>query len=339
MSRKTNYNKIVDEESWNEVNEDNKKLLNKWMTYLKVSDKSPKTIYQYSNDVKIFFVFCLNELDNKFFIDLTKGDIIEFQGYLVGDLELSPNRVRRLRSSLSSMSKYIENIMDEKYPTFKNLIPKIEPPKPGTVREKTILSDLEVSKCLDKLVEDKMYQEACVFALACYGGSRIAELVQYKMNYFLPENIREFGEGNSFYITPEKIRCKGSGRKGEMLNKFTLTDKFQPYFDMWNKERKNLGIDCEHIFVKQNYSTGEWEQLDESSLTKWTTIYTNIVGKSIYFHCLRHYFVTFLSRNGIPHEIIQTIMGWKDISMVSVYVDTTIEEKLENFFNDNQIKF
>ncbi|MFP4457786.1 MAG: tyrosine-type recombinase/integrase [Clostridia bacterium] len=339
MTRKTNYNKIVDKELWGQVNEDNKKLLSKWLTYLKVSDKSPQTIYQYKNDMKIFFVFCLDNLDNKFFVELTKGDIIEFQGYLVGELELSSSRVRRLRSTLSSMSNYIESILDEKYPDFRNLISKIEAPKASAVREKTILRDDQVERCLEELIEKGLYQEACAFALASYSGSRLSEIVQFKINYFEDKNIKDFGSDAKFYITPEKIRCKGSGKKGTMLNRFILVDKFKPYFDLWIEERKNQDIDSEWLFVNYDSNNDQWEQLSSDSLSRYTPIYTKIIGEPIYFHCLRHYFVTLLSRNGIPHEIIQNIMGWKDIAMVGVYVDTTLEEKLENFFNDNEINF
>ena len=49
---------------------------------------------------------------NKDFVDIKKRDIMNFQNYLIKQ-GLSPARIRVLRSSISSLSNFIENILDE----------------------------------------------------------------------------------------------------------------------------------------------------------------------------------------------------------------------------------
>nr|HPI98396.1 hypothetical protein [Synergistales bacterium] len=66
-------------------------------------------------------------------------DIIKYQNHLLNDLKLSSNRIRRMKSTLSSLSNYIVNILDDDYPEFKNIILKIEAPQKNLVREKTII--------------------------------------------------------------------------------------------------------------------------------------------------------------------------------------------------------
>lgn len=48
----------------------------------------------------------------------------------------SPARVRRVKAALSSLSNYIENILDDEYEDFRPIIRKIENPQNTPVREK-----------------------------------------------------------------------------------------------------------------------------------------------------------------------------------------------------------
>ena len=54
---------------------------------------------------------------NKYFPEISKRDIISYQNWLLRNNENSPARVRRLKSTLSSLSNYIEAILDDELPT------------------------------------------------------------------------------------------------------------------------------------------------------------------------------------------------------------------------------
>lgn len=115
-------------------------------------------------------------------------------------------RIRRVKSAISSMSNYIENILqdeDEDFENFRSIIGKIESPKNEAVREKTIIPDDDVDKFLDKLVSEERYQQACAFALAAMSGARKSELLRFKVEYFDENNIVYGG----LYKTP-KIKTK-----------------------------------------------------------------------------------------------------------------------------------
>ena len=114
-----------------------------------------------------------------------------FQNYLIKQ-GLSPARIRVLRSSISSLSNFIENILDEeeKYENFRNIVNKIPAPTLQAVREKTVISDEEVEILLDTLVKKNKIQLACFVAMAAYSGARKSELVQYKTTFFKDENVR-----------------------------------------------------------------------------------------------------------------------------------------------------
>lgn len=310
MARTTVYNPIVTEEKYKLVNEDNKDLLEEFKEYLQSVDRSPSTIFNYDSDIKICFIWSLDNAKNKFFVDFTKRDFMKYQNYLLNTLKLSSNRIRRMRSSLSSMANFIENILDEDYPNFRNIVNKIEAPVKEPVREKTILKDEQVQTVLDGLVKEGRYQQACALALAWSSGARKSELLRFKVSYFKDEYI-QFG---SLYKTPEKMKTKGRGSKGKMLERYCLVNKIKPYFELWLKEREKLGITIEEfdeLFVVKR--GGKWQPMKVSTLSNWAENFSKRFNVDFYFHCLRHNFTTGLSQAGVPANVIKDIVGWASV--------------------------
>lgn len=332
MARSTVYNSIVTDELWEKVNKENKSLLNEFLDYLRASDKAELTIINYESDLKIIFTWCLLENDNKFFVKFTKRDIIKCQNYLLNEMNLGSARVRRMKSTMSSLANYIENVLDDDYPDFRNIINKIPHPAKNEVREKTILTDEQQDRLLNYLVEHKEYQKACAVALAIASGARKSELLRFKVSYFTSQNII-YG---SLYKTPEKIKTKGRGKSGKLLQKYVLVNVFQKYFDLWMREREELGIVHDSLFVSKENDA--YTTLNVSSLNSWAKQFSNILGVSWYWHSNRHYFTTSLCKANIPAEVIKDVVGWSSIDLVSVYNDSDVDDELGKFFDANGIK-
>lgn len=329
MARKTQMNRITDNESLSQVNPDNMRLLEDFMDYLKSTQKSATTISVYRNDIEIAWVWCLKRNRNKFFVDWTKRDVMSFQNYLVNENMNSPARVRRIKATLSSLSNFIENVLDDEYKDFRNIIHKIESPVSQPVREKTVLSDEQLQSLLNTLTEAGEYEKACMLALAMDSGRRKAELLLFKCSYFDKENI-VFG---SLFKTPERIKTKGRGN-GKFIYCFTLAKHFTPYFDMWMEERKRLGIDSEWLFPS---TTNPKEHIQASTMNSWARVFTNMLGQDFYWHCIRHFYVSSLARAGLPDSVISSILGWEGTAMVSVYNDMTVEEQIGDYFNEDGV--
>lgn len=332
MVRKTVYNRIFNEEDWEKVNPKNKQLFNEWKTYLMSTDKSKGTINQYYNDLRILAIFLMQFCGNKYIVDLNKRDIIAFQGHSINEWGHSTNRLRRLKACLSSLCNYVENIMDDLYPDFRNIVNKIESPAKKPVRQKTVLTSEQVQLVLDTLVESKQYQKACAFALAANSGARLSELVRFKVKYFDEENLIN----NAYYKTPEKVRIKGRGRNGSEKHKFVLATGFQEYLDLWLEERKRLDIENEELFVTRRNE--EWVPAQDTTLQSWTTQYSRILDVPFYFHSLRHYLTTKLRANNIPDKIIKEFFGWESIDMIEIYDDNDAEDDFAEFFTEDGIK-
>ena len=331
MGRTTVYNDITSAEKKSKINPKNINLINDYLDYLKSIDRSPNTISQYEHDLNIFFVWNFENNENKNFIDITKREFARFQSHTLNEWKWSSNRIRRVKSVLSSLSNYIENILDEEeeFKGYRSVVKKIESPVKEPVREKTIITDEEVQMILDTLVKEKRYQCACSFALAAFSGARKSELLRFKVNYFDDSNIMESA---ALYKTPEKIKTKGRGSSGKMIYKYTLLD-FKPYFDLWMKERKRLGIESDMLFVKN-----DGDVLPIESLNKYAEYITKLLGRPFYYHSLRHQLCTRMFKLGLPADVIKEFFQWNTLEMASLYNDSEASESFGKFFTSEGIK-
>lgn len=333
--RTTVYNNITSDDKLQQVNPDNIQLENDFLEYLASIDRSKGTIKQYKANLHVFWCWNLEFNKNKFFVDLTKREISKFQSHAITVWGWSPKRIRTVKATISSLSNYIENILDDEFEGYKPIVRKIESPADVAVRTKTVFNEDELQALLDKLVASGSYMKACALALAMNNGRRKAELPRFKVSYFDEKNL--ICEG-SLYKSPEKIMTKGRGSRGKMLDVYTLAKSFQPYLDLWLEERKKLKIKSDWLFPK--FKDGKWidEQIDVILLDSWGNTFSKMLNKPFYWHSLRHYFTTKLSEANLPESVIQEIVGWESSDMVRLYNDQTAESQFDKYFGAEGIK-
>ena len=329
MGRKTKMNSITSPELLAQINPKNAELLRGFLDYLRSVQRSEATIEAYNSDISIAWVWCLQYNDNKFFIDWTKRNIISYQNWLLTQNENSPARIRRLKASLSSLSNYIESVLDDEFPSFRNIVHKVESPVNRPVREKTIWADEELESLLKKLIDKHDYEKACFLALAMYSGRRKAELCRFRVSDFCDDRLVC---GGALYKSAP-IRTKGRG-PGKMIQCYTLAKKFNPYFNMWMEDRKAKNIESEWLFPSMQDTT---QHIQISTANSWADTFSRLSGRPAYLHSLRHYFTTNLSRAGIPDGVIQRIVSWESGDMVQLYKDIDAEEEIGMYFKDGEI--
>lgn len=116
-----------------------------------------------------------------------------------------------------------------------------------------------------------------------------------------------------------------------------MAKPFKPYLDLWLEERKNLNADSDWLFPVKN-KDGKWEHIKISTLDSWAETFSKLLETDFYWHSLRHYFTTELSRSGLPDSVIKEIIGWDSTDMVQVYKDISTVETLEQYFDNGSIK-
>lgn len=332
--RTTIYNNIVTPEKIEQVNKENIDLMNDFLNYLVSIDRSKTTIAAYKNDLKIFWCWNLEFNNNKFFVNIKKRDISKWQSHAMEIWQWSPKRVRRVKSTISSLSNFIENMLDDEFEDFRPIVRKIESPVDVTVREKTVFTNEQLQELLDYLVSHEQYDKACMLSMAMNNGRRKAELPRMKVSYFDDKNVI-YG---SLYKTPETVTTKGRGSRGKQLTIYTLKNGFKPYLDLWLKYREENNIDSEWLFPKKENGVYINEQMSTTTLDSWAETFSNILGIPFYWHSLRHFFTTECSRSGLPDDVIQMLVGWNNLDMVSLYKDISADEQFEKYFNEDGIQ-
>lgn len=326
MGRSTKMNSITSEAKLAQVNPENTQLLRDFLDYLRSIQRSETTIHGYENDIQIAWVWCLENNGNKFFVDWTKRNIVAYQNWLLNSNSNSPARIRRLKAALSSLSNFIEAVLDDEYPNFRNIINKVENPVNRPVREKTVWEDEELENLLEQLMAQNQYEKACFVALGMYGGRRKAEICRFKVSDFDDDKL--VCDGALYKSAP--ILTKGN----KYLECYTLAKKFKPYFDAWMKHRKELGIESEWLFPDSKDSSSP---IRISTLNSWANTFSRLSGRDFYAHSLRHYFVSALSRAGIPDNVVVQIIGWSSSEMFNIYNDNSKDDQIALYFKDGEI--
>ena len=328
MARKTQYNKLTSPEKTAKINPNNMRLKDDFLLYLQSVRRSAGTIAGYDSDLLIVFTYILDYLDNKDFHKLTKRDGICLQNWRLSNGNSSA-RIRRVKAALSSLSNYIENILsddDPEYVGYRSIIRKIENPPLQATMEKTVWKDGELEGLLSQLVEKNKYEQACMVALGMYSGRRKAELCRFKVSDFDDDKL--VCDGALYKSSP--LLTKGN----KYLECYTLAKRFKPYLDLWMQQRSQLGIDSEWLFPDRSDYT---KSRDPRSLNSWTEKFSRMTGKDFYMHALRHYFVSALSREGLPDNVIVQIIGWSSSEMFNVYNDNSKDDQIAMFFKDGEI--
>ena len=158
MARKTFKKIITSEDKIKKINPKNKSLVKMFLNNLK-KNHSASTVKVYQSNFNIFFVWNMENNENKFFCDLRKIELNEFFDYCASELKYNSARYSNMHSSLSSLSNFIENMLDDEYPAFRNIVKKIDKLPSTKVRKKTVFREETVDEFLNKLKKEKRYQE------------------------------------------------------------------------------------------------------------------------------------------------------------------------------------
>lgn len=323
MARSTYRQIITSPENWAKVNEKNIKLMNMFLKE-KNTRASDTTIEGYRSDLSIFFTWNLLENDNKFYIDIKKMEFAEFFSYCVTELKWGSAKFSRTKSCLSSLGIFIERLLDDQYPEFRNIINKsIESMPKVEAREKTILTDEHILKLTNYLKEKERTQELCWLYLALSSGARFSEILRFTTDLIDENNVAYNG---LFLETLKSVKSKGRGKAGHMVTKFIVKDLFLPYYKKWLIERERVmnenNQNHNSLFIRDNGSPAH-----AGTIRSWLKKYEGIMGVPFYPHAARHQLVTHLSKIGLSSELIVSLLGWKSESMYKIYNDMTSKDK------------
>ena len=325
------YNRFFDPEIYEKVNEQNKLMLDDFILELKQSQKSDNTIYQYERDLKGFFCYVYTNLNNEFLLNLTKRDFRRYSIYIQS--LVSNARHNRLLSSIRSLLNFAENEEDDWYASYnRNVAEKIS----GLPKEKTrkivFLTDEQILRLVDKLIELEEFQKATLIALAYDSAARKNELSQVTKFSFMDKL-----KSNSNIV-------RGKGGKEFPLLYFDLTKKCAK---LWMAQRGEDDIDSLWIVGNDNNK----HNASAKNIYDWVIycrdILEDLEDKEIPFnvHSLRHSALENYNRGthyvcrekndgeGFALEKLRILANHSNASTTSDYLKDRSTEELEELFD------
>jgi site-specific recombinase XerD len=323
MPRTTYRKKLTDEDLSSQFNPENVKLIERFLKE-KNNRSSALTIRGYSSDLTIFQTWNLLNNSNKNFVDVRKIELADFFSFGVEEMHWGSARFSRMKSTLSSLSNFIEKFFDEEYKDFRNIVLRaVESMPKNPTREKTVLSEKQIDDLFVYLDEINEPQIACWVALAIGSGSRFSELLRFTTDII---DINNTAFDGIFLETTKSIKTKGRGKSGKMLVKYIIKDIFYPRYEKWivvrdeimqrNKKEHNF------VFIKSN-----GDPAGDATVRGWIEKMEKFLDVPVYPHLFRHWSTTYLSRKQLPYELIKELFGWSSTLMCEIYDDATVKDK------------
>jgi site-specific recombinase XerD len=268
------YNRIFNEEEWEQVNKENKQIMEDYLEEYRQRKKKPSTLNQYHADLRIVFLYVLRELDNKSILELKKKDFRRFNIWLQ-DLNMSNARVNRIMSSMRSMLSYIED--DDEYDYDNNIARKVHglPKEPVRTNEDNLfLSFEQIMKLREELIKRNELQLAVLLMVSFDSGGRRNEIFQIKKQGLL--------DGNKTNIV--------TGKRGKTFPLVYLDDT-KELIRQYLEQRGQDDINSLWIHInKDGGKTPVTYQTLYDRVIKMSEVLSEIEGKEIQFfpHSLRH---------------------------------------------------
>lgn len=332
MSRGRIYNNFYTPELWEQVNKENKRILDDFLAEYRQRKMSKGTISGYKNDLRIILIYILKELDNKCILELKKKDFRGLSLYFTEECNMSAARTNRLKSAVNSMLTFCEE--DDDYDYEVNYAKKVR----GIPKERVKDNDDnffftfdEFIRVRDILVFNNRLQDAVLWSLGFDSAARKNELFQ----------VTKYGllDGNKTNIVV--------GKRGK---KFPLVylDDTKELIRQYLEERGDDDIDSLWIKGSGDYkaplsdSNALYERI--CSISK---ILSEVRGDEchIFTHTMRHSRLECLSQgtdtrlldeNGNPRkyplEQIQVFAHHSDVGTTQGYLRDHSEDTINSMF-------
>lgn len=115
MARGRIYNNFYTPELWEQVNKENKRILDDFLAEYRQRKKAKSTIASYFQDLRIILIYVLKEHSNKSILEMNKKDFRGMSLYFTEECGMSPARTNRLKSSINSLLTFCEEDDDYEY--------------------------------------------------------------------------------------------------------------------------------------------------------------------------------------------------------------------------------
>lgn len=306
-------------------------ILKRFLVYLQtIKGKSPKTVYEYFLDIRMFFRFLkrnrgIVSADMEFeeitisdvSIDLlrtvTLSEVYDFLYYVLNDRgDIAPTRSRK-SSALRTFFSYLTvkvNLLDV------NPVAELEVP----AQRKRLPKYLTLEECLQLLSSiEGSYAERdyCITVLFLNCGIRLSELVGININDIKGDTLRVVG--------------KGDKERSIHLNKACL-DAIEQYMRV---RPNDMAKDKRALFISRQGNRIS-DKVVQANMKKYLKM-SGLEDKGYSVHKLRHTAATLMYQHGgVDLRILKEILGHQNLATTEIYTHIA-SRQVEEAFESNPL--
>lgn len=270
------------------VNQENIKLLKKYVRDMQMRELSAKSIYSYECDIKAWFRYIYKEQFNQSVKELTEDDIEEMIFYCK-EHGNNTERIKRRIASISAFYKYLRR----KKEITENPCEFIPRPKKGLpVVVQTFLTQQQYSDLREKLIEygDLQLQTYVLLSISTMARVNAVSNIMWKQIDFDSRTIDDVLE-----------------KEGKIVTLF-FSEEVKELLLKLKKEREDNGVECDYVFASR-YG-GVYKKVEVGTLGDWAKKAGNLIGvDTIHPHDFRHSGSQLLSLQGCPIETISSLLN------------------------------
>lgn len=276
-------------------------ILEEFEKYLKENDKSINTIETYLLNVRKFLDWFSMSKDVPF-SKLHRENFKEYISYLKTVKKYKPKTINTKINALVKFNEFlVETGKQEGMVITKRDFEKVQEQYASLAK----MTEKDVEKLRQLVLESENKRNYALVTILAYGGLRISEALNLKMNdlSFESKEMIIRGKGN-------KIRTVYMGRK--------VRDALKSYLN----ERTNS--DSEYLFY-----SNRGKKLNRTTINKLFEKYSDWIGIEISPHDLRHFFCSHALESGMSIHEVANQAGHSNIHTTMLYTNPS-RQKLIN---------
>ena len=315
-------------EQWNGVCEFNKNIMQAFLS--DATELSAATKKSYESNLKVWFIWVLENLGNKSMLDVKPLEYKRFQNWMV-NRGCSSADIFNKRSAISSLNNYVEVYYGADFPLFRSFVNKsIKRPQKRDLNEKIPLTKAEFNRMIEVLENREEWQKAAYLKFTLETGCRRSESRQLLKDVINAEPVIKEKDGKKIvFYQAHPVRCKGFGTDGK-VRRFAFSQSTMNALKKWIHAR---GEDnSPYMFV--NKTGGRAQQVSETCFNSWAANdFTRILGRRFHPHLLRTSRACQLSEDGVDIEKIKKLLGHESsVTTQNCYIIRKDSDDLDDLY-------
>ena len=289
---------IGGQELEDQINPENRKLLDRYIMDMEIRELSEKSIYSYKCDIIAWLKYLVKNQFNPLITDLTEDDIEEFIFYC----KQQGNHTERIKRRMSSTSAFYKFLRKKKI-IKENPLEFMDRPKKGLpIVTQTFLTQDQYDLMKEKLIAQSNFQLYVYAMLSVSTMARVNavsnitwEQIDFD-NRTIDDVLEKEGKIVTLYFSEEV--------KGLLL-------QLKDYRDKNNME-------CKYVFCSTYGKV--LDKMTVSALGDWAKKIGAMIGvPSLHCHDFRHSGAQLCSLNGMPIETISSLLSHSGLDVTKKF--------------------